>query len=194
MSINDLSETYSSILTSLVDQLAPSVTVKKHYRPITPWFNAVCRAEKRKSRCLERTYRRTRLVHRPVACGGPGGRAPLLKSWPPCSGRVVGPQGLAPVIFSNSLPPVEFSLEIPNPTPPVEFSLEIPNPTPPSNSLSNPESYPPVEFSLEIPNPTPPLEFSLEIPNPTPPLSNSLSKWILSRNPESSPPPRIFRM
>ena len=35
---------------------------KKHHRPITPWFNAVCRAEKRRSRCLERVYRRTRLA------------------------------------------------------------------------------------------------------------------------------------
>ena len=46
MSADDLSEVYSSVLTSLVDQ------DRKHFRPITPWFNAVCRAEKRRSRCL----------------------------------------------------------------------------------------------------------------------------------------------
>ena len=62
MSIDDLAESYSSILTSLVDRFAPRIVVKKHHRPITPWFNAVCLAEKRRSRGLERVYRRTRLA------------------------------------------------------------------------------------------------------------------------------------
>ena len=62
MSVDDLSEAYSSVLTSLVDRLAPRIVVRKHYRPITPWFNAVCRAEKRRSRCFERVYRRTGLA------------------------------------------------------------------------------------------------------------------------------------
>ena len=62
MSIDDLAESYSSTLASLVDRFAPRIVVKKHHRPITPWFNAVCRAEKRRSRCLERVYRRTRLA------------------------------------------------------------------------------------------------------------------------------------
>ena len=62
MSIDDLAKSYSSILSSLVDRFAPRIVVKKHHRPITPWFNAVCRAEKRRSRCLERVYRRTRLA------------------------------------------------------------------------------------------------------------------------------------
>ena len=59
MSIDDLAEAYSTTLTSLIDQYAPRTVVQKHYRPITPWFNAACRAEKRKARCLERIYRRT---------------------------------------------------------------------------------------------------------------------------------------
>ena len=60
MSIDDLAEAYSTTLTSLIDQYAPRIVVQKHYRPITPWFNAACRAEKRKARCLERIYRRTK--------------------------------------------------------------------------------------------------------------------------------------
>ena len=62
MSVDDLSELYSSVLTSLVDRLAPRIVVRKHFRLITPWFNAVCRAEKRRSRCFERVYRRTGLA------------------------------------------------------------------------------------------------------------------------------------
>ena len=60
MSIDDLPEAYSTTLTSLIDQYAPRMVVQKHYRPITPWFNAACRAEKRKAHCLERIYRRTK--------------------------------------------------------------------------------------------------------------------------------------
>ena len=62
MSVDDLSEAYSSVLTSLVDRLAPRIVVRKHFRPITPWFNAVCRAKKCRSRCFERVYRRTGLA------------------------------------------------------------------------------------------------------------------------------------
>ena len=51
---DDLADSNSSILTSLVDKFAPRIVVKKHHRPITPGFKAVCRAEKR-------VYRRTRL-------------------------------------------------------------------------------------------------------------------------------------
>ena len=59
-SVDELTELYSSTLQSLVDHHVPCVNVRKHYRPITPWFNAACRAQKRKARCLERVYRRTR--------------------------------------------------------------------------------------------------------------------------------------
>ena len=43
---DELSEAYSSVLTSIVDRLAPRIVVRKHFHPITPWFNVVCRAEK----------------------------------------------------------------------------------------------------------------------------------------------------
>ena len=62
MSVDDLSEAYSSVLSSIIDRLAPRIVVRKHFRPITPWFNAACRAEKRRSRCFERVYRRTGLA------------------------------------------------------------------------------------------------------------------------------------
>ena len=53
--IDDLAETslLHHALTSLIDQNAPRIVVQKHYRPVTPWFNATCRAEKMKARCFE---------------------------------------------------------------------------------------------------------------------------------------------
>ena len=42
MSVDDLPEAYSSVLTSLVDRLSSRIVVRKHFRSITPyWFNAV---------------------------------------------------------------------------------------------------------------------------------------------------------
>jgi len=51
-------EVYSSVLTTLVDKHAPKREVKKHFRPITPWFNEACREWKRRARCYERIYRK----------------------------------------------------------------------------------------------------------------------------------------
>ena len=59
-SVDELADIYHSTLSSLVDRHAPCIVINKHYRPITPWFNDACRAQKRKARCLERVYRRTR--------------------------------------------------------------------------------------------------------------------------------------
>ena len=59
-SVDELADIYYSTLSSLVDRHAPWFVINKHYRPITPWFNDACRAQKRKARCLERVYRRTR--------------------------------------------------------------------------------------------------------------------------------------
>ena len=52
---------YHSILTNLADKHAPCRTIRKKYRPLTPWFNDACVAQKRRARCFERVYRRTRL-------------------------------------------------------------------------------------------------------------------------------------
>ena len=59
-SIDELVEDYNSVLTELLNKHAPSRTVHRHYRPITPWYNSACRAQKQKTRCLERRYRRTK--------------------------------------------------------------------------------------------------------------------------------------
>ena len=59
-SVDELADFYSLTLHSLIEHHALCVNLRKHYRPITPWFNAACRAHKRKARCLERVYRRTR--------------------------------------------------------------------------------------------------------------------------------------
>ena len=56
-SSDEMSEIYDRILTELVDKHAPQRTVRKHYRPITPWFNEACRSQKRRTRCFERIYR-----------------------------------------------------------------------------------------------------------------------------------------
>src|SRR5260221_210 len=58
-SVDDLAEIYSSTLSSLIDRFAPRFGVNRHYRPITPWYNAACRAQKRRVQCLERVYRRS---------------------------------------------------------------------------------------------------------------------------------------
>ena len=57
-SSDEISDIYDRILTELVDKHAPQRTVRKHYRPITPWFNEACRSQKRRTRCFERIYRR----------------------------------------------------------------------------------------------------------------------------------------
>lgn len=58
--VDDLFDTYHSTLTSIADTFAPERTVKPQLRPLCPWFDAECRAIRRKCRRLERRYRRTR--------------------------------------------------------------------------------------------------------------------------------------
>ena len=59
-SVDEIVEDYQAILHELADRYAPCRTIRRKYRPLTPWFNEACRAEKRKTRCLERVYRRTK--------------------------------------------------------------------------------------------------------------------------------------
>ena len=58
---DDMASLYNEVLTELVDKHAPIRSTRKHYRPITPWFNPACGEQKRKARCYERIYRRTKL-------------------------------------------------------------------------------------------------------------------------------------
>ena len=60
LSVDDMATSYQNILCELLDKHAPKRSIQKRHRPLTPWFNEACVKQKRKSRCLERIYRRTR--------------------------------------------------------------------------------------------------------------------------------------
>src|SRR5260221_8467548 len=62
MSADDMAIAYNDVLSTLVDKHAPRRSVRKYYRPITPWFNSSCSIQKRRVRCFERVYRRTKLL------------------------------------------------------------------------------------------------------------------------------------
>ena len=51
---------YDSTLRNIADQFAPEQTVKPRLRPLSPWFDAECRAIRRNCCRCERRYRRTR--------------------------------------------------------------------------------------------------------------------------------------
>ena len=57
---DDMVEKYNKVMIELIDKHAPPRKVRKHYRPITPWFNTTCRTHKLKTRCLERVYRKSK--------------------------------------------------------------------------------------------------------------------------------------
>ena len=59
-SADDMVKSYQDILCELLDKHAPKRSIQKRHRPLTPWFNEACVKQKRKSRCLERIYRKTR--------------------------------------------------------------------------------------------------------------------------------------
>ena len=51
---------YDTVLRDIADQFAPEYKVRSQVRPLAPWFDADCRALRRKVRKLERRYRRTK--------------------------------------------------------------------------------------------------------------------------------------
>lgn len=57
--VDQLFDTYESVLRSLADQLAPSHAIRRRLKHLAPWFDADCRAMRRNCRRLERRYRRT---------------------------------------------------------------------------------------------------------------------------------------
>ena len=59
-SADDLAELYGSELTRLLDQHCPVVKVRHKAKQSTPWFDADCRAVRRRARAAERRFRRTR--------------------------------------------------------------------------------------------------------------------------------------
>ena len=59
MSISQVLETFDTTLSSLLHKHAPPRVARLRDRPLTPWFDSECAALKRRSRKLERRYRRT---------------------------------------------------------------------------------------------------------------------------------------
>src|SRR6218665_3900261 len=57
----DLFSSYETVMLKLIDSFLPQRTVRSRQHPLSPWFNADCRALRRQARRLERVYRRTRL-------------------------------------------------------------------------------------------------------------------------------------
>jgi len=56
--VDELFDAYNSTLSSLLDRHAPVRFRRVSVRRSEPWLDADCRAAKRKTRCLERSYRR----------------------------------------------------------------------------------------------------------------------------------------
>ncbi len=60
-SVVDLCVLYDSELRHILDDMAPPVAVLMSHRMSSPWFDAECRACRRRTRALERRFRRSRL-------------------------------------------------------------------------------------------------------------------------------------
>ena len=59
LSVDELFATYDKVLRDIADRLAPTHTVHSRVHPLSPWFDAECRAIRRDCRRLERRYRRS---------------------------------------------------------------------------------------------------------------------------------------
>jgi len=51
---------YRDVMTELLDRHCPVVKVRHKAKPMTPWFDAECRAVRRRARAAERRFRRRR--------------------------------------------------------------------------------------------------------------------------------------
>ena len=58
--VDEMFNTYDAVLRDIADRFAPEHTVRCRSRPLSPWFDADCRAARRHCRRLERRYRRRR--------------------------------------------------------------------------------------------------------------------------------------
>ena len=58
--VDEMVQLYRTVTTELLDKHCPAVNVRRRARPMTPWFDAECRSERRRVRAAERRYRRTR--------------------------------------------------------------------------------------------------------------------------------------
>ena len=62
LSVSELFDLYSSTMTGLLDKMLPRKKIKTRIRPLAAWFDGECRQFRRRVRCLERRYRRTKDV------------------------------------------------------------------------------------------------------------------------------------
>jgi hypothetical protein len=60
MTIDELQELYDTTIVALLNRHAYSRTVRRRHQPLTPWFDSDCAAARRRTRALERRYRRSR--------------------------------------------------------------------------------------------------------------------------------------
>ena len=58
--VDDLARLYHDVLTDLLDRHCPTVKVRRRAKQNTPWFDADCRAARRRARAAERRFRRSR--------------------------------------------------------------------------------------------------------------------------------------
>jgi len=63
MSADALAELYDAEMLSLLDKHCPVVKVRRKLSKLTPWFDADCRACRRRTRKYERRFRRTRSIN-----------------------------------------------------------------------------------------------------------------------------------
>jgi len=61
--IDDMAAVYDHELNVLLDQLIPARSITCRLGPTNPWFDAECRAAKRRTRRLERAYAAARRRH-----------------------------------------------------------------------------------------------------------------------------------
>ena len=59
-SADDLAKLYRDVMTKLLNKHCPMVKVCRKVKPMTPWFDADCRAARRCARSAERWFRRKR--------------------------------------------------------------------------------------------------------------------------------------
>ena len=58
--VDDLVELYNRVMTALLNQHCPTVTVRRRAnKKTTLWFDADCRAARRRARAAERRFKRT---------------------------------------------------------------------------------------------------------------------------------------
>jgi len=59
LSIDDTTKLYRDVLTALLDRHCPSVKVRHRAKQNAPWFDADCRAARRRARAAERRFQRS---------------------------------------------------------------------------------------------------------------------------------------